>query len=38
MFPIRSLTSLISQKMNSILWGGYSIVIFTACSKNGVID
>lgn len=35
MFPIRSLTSLISQKMNSMLWGGNSIVIFAAYSKNG---
>jgi hypothetical protein len=38
MFPIRSLTSLMSQKMNSVLWGGNSIVIFAACSKNGLIN
>lgn len=34
MFPVRRLTSLISQKINSLLWGGNSLVIFATRTKE----
>jgi SAM-dependent methyltransferase len=34
MFPVRSLTSLINQKINCMLWGGNSIVIFAASARS----